>query len=213
MTLTGDGAASPGSATRGFRPGSRRRARIAAGVAIAAVAVGGNVLVYSSLDDTTSVVQFVDNVNAGDQIASDDIRIIEIDGGVSTANFVPADQVGLIVNQYARTFIPSGSLASVFVVQSSPLVTPGAAVVAVTPDGNLVPDGLRDRSLVRLIIGEGELTLIDARVVAVERNDAGGASSLSVEVSEADAPIVAAAGQLRVALLDPGIDPATQAAG
>jgi hypothetical protein len=213
MTLTREGAASPGSATRGFRPGSRRRARIAAGVAIAAVAVGGNVLVYSSLDDTTSVIQFVDNVNAGDQIASDDIRIIEIDGDVSTANFVPADQVGLIVNQYARTFIPSGSLASVFVVQSSPLVTPGAAVVAVTPDGNLVPDGLRDRSLVRLIIGQGELTLIDARVVAVERNDAGGASSLSVEVNEADAPIVAAAEQLRVALLDPGIDPATEADG
>ena len=36
------------SPQRGFRPASRRRARVAAGAALVAVAIGGNVLVYSS---------------------------------------------------------------------------------------------------------------------------------------------------------------------
>ena len=193
----------------GFRPASRRRARIAAGVAIAAVAVAGNVAIYVSLDDSTEVVQFVDNVAAGELIGSDDVRTVEVGGDVATANLVPADQLGSIVNQYARTFIPSGSLASPYVVQSQPLVSPGTAVVAVTPADDLVPRGLTERSHVQLVLDGDPPTLVEARVVAVHRDDGGRASSLSVEVAEADAPTVAAAGELHVVLLDPGSDPAT----
>ncbi len=213
MISTDDAISSFDAPGRGFRPGSRRRARIAAGVAVAAAAIGGNVLVYASLSDTTSVVQFVDNVAAGDQITHDDVRIVEVDGDVEAASFVPADQIGSIVAHYARTFIPSGTMASRFVVQSSPLVTPGSAIVAVTPDRNLVPEGLTERSLVRLVIGEDELTLVDARIVAIDRNDTGGAVSLSVEVHEPDAPTVASADQLRIVLLDPDVDAATRPEG
>lgn len=196
---------------RGFRPGSRRRARIAAGVAIAAVAVLANVLIYTSLSDSTQVVQFVDNIRAGERIAGNDVRLVEVDGDVAGANLVPADQLGSIVDQYARTFIPSGSLASVFVVQSDPLVTPGTAVVAVAPADDLVPAGITERSRIRLVLPDG--SGVEGRVVSIERDDAGGASALSVEVAEADAAVVAGGDDFIVALLDPQVDPATEANG
>jgi hypothetical protein len=214
MTMTDRPSASEESApARGFRPSSRRRARIAGGVAIAAVAVAGNVLVYTSLQDSTEVVQFVDNVAAGELISSADVRIVEVDGDVTSANLVAADDIGSIVNQYARTFIPSGSLASVFVVQADPLVGSGTAVVAVTPSGNLIPQGLTERSRVQLVLGGETTTLVEARVVAVDRDEAAGATSMSVEVAATDAPIVAAADELHVVLLDPGVDPATLDSG
>ena len=196
---------------RGFRPGSRRRARIAAGVAIAAAAVLANVLIYTSLSDSTEVVQFVDNVRAGERIGSADVRLVEVDGDVAGADLVTADQLGSIVNQYARTFIPSGSLASVYVVQSDPLVTAGTAVVAVAPADGLVPTGITERSRVRLVLPDGGG--VEGRVVSIVRNDAGGADSLSVEVAEADAAIVAGGDDFLVALLDPQVDPATEANG
>lgn len=199
-------------AARGFRPGSRRRARIAAGIAIAAVAVLANVVIYTSLSDTTEVVQFVDNVRAGERIASTDVRLVEFDGDVAGADLVTADQLGSIVDQYARTFIPSGSLASVYVVQPDPLVTPGAAVVAVAPADGLVPTGITERSRIRLVLPDGGA--VEGRVVSIERDDAGGARSLSVEVAEPDAAIVAGGdGDVAVALLDPQIDPATEERG
>ncbi|MEQ8437152.1 MAG: SAF domain-containing protein [Ilumatobacter fluminis] len=208
--MTNDSAHVDGEA-RGFRPGSRRRARIAAGVAIAAAAVLANVLIYTSLSDSTEVVQFVDNVRAGERIGSADVRLVEIDGDVAGADLVTADQLGSIVNQYARTYIPSGSLASVYVVQSDPLVTAGTAVVAVAPADGLVPTGITERSRVRLVLPDGGG--IEGRVVSIARNDAGGADSLSVEVAEADAAIVAGGGDFLVALLDPQVDPATEANG
>ncbi|MEZ5298220.1 MAG: SAF domain-containing protein [Ilumatobacteraceae bacterium] len=210
--MTVDDRADVRADVRGFRPGSRRRARIAAGVAIAAGAVLANVLIYTSLDDTTEVVQFVDNVRAGELIGSDDVRLVEIDTGVDGADLVTADELGRIVNQYARTFIPSGSLASVYLVQPDPLVTPGTAVVAVSPDDGLIPTGITERSRVRLVLGEAEAT-VDGRVVSIDRDDAGGARSLSVEVAEADAPRVASAAELAVTLLDPQSDPATEGTG
>lgn len=208
--MTNDSAHVDGEA-RGFRPGSRRRARIAAGVAIAAAAVLANVLIYTSLSDSTEVVQFVDNVRAGERIGSADVRLVEIDGDVAGDDLVTADQLGSIVNQYARTYIPSGSLASVYVVQSDPLVTAGTAVVAVAPADGLVPTGITERSRVRLVLPDGGG--IEGRVVSIARNDAGGADSLSVEVAEADAAIVAGGGDFLVALLDPQVDPATEANG
>ena len=196
---------------RGFRPGSRRRARIAAGVAVAAIAVLANVLIYTSLSDTTEVVQFVDNVRAGERIGNDDVRLLELDGDVAGADLVPADRLGGIVDQYARTFIPAGSLASEYVVQPEPLVAPGTAIVAVAPADDLVPTGITERSRVRLVLPHGDA--VEGRVVSIDRDDAGGASSLSVEVAEADAVTVAGGEDFLVALLDPQIDPASEEGG
>ena len=208
--MTGELAPVDGDA-RGFRPGSRRRTRIAAGLALAAAAVLANVLIYTSLSNSTEVVQFVDNVRAGERISSDDLRLVEVDGDVAGANLVPADQLGSVVDHYARTFIPSGSLASVFVVQPDPLVTAGSAVVAVAPADGLVPTGVTERSRVRLVLPDGGA--VDGRVVSIDRDDAGGARSLSVEVAEGAAAVVADGDDFLVALLDPQVDPATEASG
>lgn len=197
-------------ATRGFRPGSRRRARIAAGVTVAALAVGGNALVYSTLDDSTEVVQFTTNVAAGDLITAADVRVVDVDADMDTTNLVPAEQLGSIVDRYARTFIPSGSLASTYLVRSTPLVSPGSAIVAISPVGDRLPSGLVERSRVWLVIDAGPTpTTIEGRVVADDRDR----GELSVEVAEVDAPAVAAADDVHVVLLDPGTDPASEGGG
>jgi hypothetical protein len=189
---------------RGFRPGSRRRARIAGGVALAAIAVVGNVAIYTSMDDTTEVVQFVANVEAGDRIEPADVRVIELGGDLASATVVTADRIGLVVDQYARTYIPSGSLASTFVVQPDPVVGEGTAVVAVSPEGGRLPRGLTRRSRVLLVTGDDAVRRVEARVVSVEDD-----GELSVEVAEGEAPMIAVAGAVHVVLLDPGVDPAT----
>ena len=72
MERTGTTPEQPPAAPRGFRPASRRRARIALGVVIAALAVGGNLLVYSSLDHKTEVLQVVRDIPAGELVAASD---------------------------------------------------------------------------------------------------------------------------------------------
>ena len=208
----------PGSESRGFRPGSRRRARIAAGAALAAVAIGGNVLIYASLDDKTEVLQVVRNVRAGEVVTSDDLRVVEVDLD-PTVPAVEADQIGLVVNQYARVYITSGSLMVEQLVQPTPLVSAGAGVVAVEIRPSRVPSGLRERSRVMLVVvpenNDEELFVTTGRVVArgSDADAVSGVFGLSVEVAEVDAPLVAAGNDVRVVVLDPGSDIATEQGG
>ena len=210
--------ASSGSEPRGFRPGSRRRARVAAGAALAAVAIGGNVLVYSSLDDKTEVLQVVRNVRAGEVVTGDDLRVVEVDLD-PTVPVVEADQIGLVVNQYARVYIASGSLMVQQLVQPNPLVTAGAGVVAVEIRPTRVPSGLRERSQVMIVVvpenNDEQLFVTTGRVVARgnESDTVTGLFGLSVEVAEADAPRVAAGNDVRIVVLDPGRDAATEQGG
>lgn len=210
----------PAAEPRGFRPTSRRRARIAGGVALAAVAVGGNVVIYSSLDDTTEVVQVVDNIRAGELVTSDDLRIVEVDLD-ATVPVVEAGEIGLVVDQYARTFIASGTLIVPQLVQSTPLVSPGFSVVAIEVRPTEVPANLRERSRVRLVVrdGDGETFGTDGRVVA--RGDSSdsvtGVFALSVEVPADAAATLIGSDDVGVILLDPvgdgGVDPATEPGG
>ena len=196
---------------RGFRPASRRRSRLAAGAILAAIAIGGNVLLYASLDDQTEVLQLVRNVRAGEIVTSEDLRIVEVDLD-PTVPAVAADDIGLVVNRYARVYLPSGTLIFDQLVQSTPLVSDGAGVVAVEIRATRVPSGLSTRSQVLLVVvdeGSSELFVTEGRVVRRGTDgDEGGA--LSVEVAVADAPRVAAADDVRVVLIEPGIDPATE---
>lgn len=196
---------------RGFRPTSRRRSRLAAGAVLAAIAIGGNVLLYASLDDQTEVLQLVRNVRAGEIVTSDDLRIVEVDLD-PTVPAVAADDIALVVNRYARVYLPSGTLIFDQLVQSTPLVTDGAGVVAVEIRATRVPSGLSTRSQVMLVVaddGSSELFVTEGRVVRRGTDgDEGGA--LSVEVAVADAPRVAAADDVRVVLIAPGVDPATE---
>jgi len=195
--------------TKGFRPGSRRRARIAGGAALAAVAIGGNVLLYASLDDRTAVLQLVTDVRAGEQLVADDLRVVEVDVDPSVP-VVAADELDAIVDQHARVHLSAGTLLSPVLVQTAPLVSAGAAVVAVELRPTLVPDGVRERSQVELVVAtdSGELRTI-GRVVTrpAEVDGVSGLVSMSVEVDAVDAGRVASADDVRVVLLEPDTDP------
>ncbi len=152
-------------------------------------------------------MQFTTNVRAGELITSADVRLVEVDADLEATNLVRADRIDTIVNQYARTFIPSRSLATPNLVRPTPLVTAGAAVVAIEPDGDRVPSGLTERSRVQLVIvARDGTTTVEARIVAIAVDDDD--PILSVELAEKDAASVAAADEVHVVLLDPGDDPA-----
>ncbi|HSJ91507.1 MAG TPA: SAF domain-containing protein [Ilumatobacter sp.] len=198
---------------KGFRPGSRRRARIAGGAALVAVAIGGNVALYTSLDDRTEVLQVVEDIRAGEVVTAHDLRIVEGDLD-PTGPAVAADDLALVVDQYARVHIASGTLLAPVLVQPTPLVGPGSAVVAIELRPTLVPDGLRERSLVELIVtsdgNDGDVEFRTTgravtRPVAVD--GVSGVVTMSIEVASSDAAVVAAGDDLRVVLIEPGVDP------
>jgi hypothetical protein len=200
---------------RGFRPGARRRSRIALGVALAAIAIAGNLVVYTSLDRRTEVLQVVRDVPAGTQLAADDVRHVEISAD-PTVRTVPADRLGAIVGQYTKVRLVAGSLVVTESLQVDPLVTPGSAVVAVqVPEGSL-PVGIREGSRVQLVVpparsgearpGEdGGALVVDGWVVGLPTSTQSvtGRVSLSVEVDEAIAAVVAAGDDVRVVLVAP----------
>lgn len=199
--------------SRGFRPGSRRRMRIALGVALVAVAIGGNVLVYSSLDDRIAVLQVVRDVPAGAQLTADDLRSVEVDVD-ATVRVVDAADLPTVVGQYAKVRLVSGSLVVTEALQGAPLVAPGAAVVAVqVPEGSL-PAGLRERSAVRLVLPSdadagAAPVVVEGRVVGLPTSPATatGTLSVSIEVPVDDATLVVASDDVGVVLLEPGTVP------
>lgn len=199
-----------------FRPATRRRNRIAAGVALVAVAVAINAALYTSLDDATPAVQTTRDILAGEQITADAVRTVDVDVD-PTVGIVDGDDIDLVVGQFAKVRIVSGSLVSEASLQSEPLVAEGASVVALTvPEGSL-PTGLRERAPVVLVIppkdADGSITSIAGRVVGIpSETTVTGAQSISVEVAAADAPTVAAADDVRVVLAAPTADPATDPA-
>ena len=208
----------PTSLTRhGFAPASRRRNRIAAGVALAAIAVGANILVYSSVNNSEPAVQAVVDVPAGAQITGDMLRTVDVDAP-SSVNLVPGDQLDSLVGAYAKVRLVSGSLVTPQSVQATSLVGPGNSVVAIQVDEGALPVGLRERVPVQLVIPQvagataaatTDPTVIDGVVVAlpIATASALGRQSLSVEVVAAAAPIVAAAAVVRVVLSEPTFEP------
>jgi hypothetical protein len=196
---------------RGFQPASRRRNRIALGVVLAAIAIGGNLYVYSSLDAKEPVVQVVRDVPAGEQISADVLRTVNVDAD-STVNLVPGKQMESLVGSYAKVRLVSGSLVTAEAIQAEPLVAPGSAVVAIQVPQGTLPAGLRERVPVVLVVpgvpgasGATEPATIDGQVVGLPTptDSALGLESLSVEVARGDAATVAAADDVRVVLVEP----------
>jgi hypothetical protein len=197
--------------TRGFRPSSRRRHRIAAGVALAAVAVGANLMVYSGLDRREPVLQVVRDVPAGEQLTVDHLR--EVDAAVdASVRTIPGDQLGAVIGSYSRVRMVAGSLVVAEALQPGPLVSPGAAVVAVQVSDGALPSGLRERSRLLLVLptprgaDDAAPTVVEGRVVGLPSSpqSISGRVSLSVEVAEELATLVVANDDVRVVLLDPG---------
>lgn len=196
-----------------FRPTARRRNRIAVGTALGALAVGGNLVVYTSLDDAEPVVQAVTDIPAGTLITSDMLRTVDADVD-SSVQVVAGAELDAVAGRYAKVRIVSGSLVTSSSLQSAPLVTAGRAVVAVTVDAGTLPSGLRERSRVQLVVpaASTELgpTLVEGRTIGLPAatESALASQTLTVEVDEPDASVVAAADDVRVVLLPPNPDPA-----
>jgi hypothetical protein len=209
---TSEGAGTPSSG-QGFQPAARRRNRIAAGVALAAIAIGGNLYVYSALDASEPVVQAVRDVPAGEQITADMLRTVDVDVD-STVNVIAGDRLDSIVGSYAKVRLVAGSLVTVEALQPTPLVTAGTSVVAIQVADGSLPIGLRERVPVLLVVpGDGSdagLVSVAGRVVGLptDTSSALGLQSLSVEVAATDAATIAAADDVRVVLVEPSEDPA-----
>ncbi len=209
----GDAAAS--ASAPGFQPAARRRNRIAAGVALAAIAIGGNLYVYSTLDESLPVLQAVRDVPAGEQITADMLRTVDVDVD-ATVNVIPGDQLDSLVGTYAKVRLVAGSLVTAESVQPTALVTPGTSVVAIQVADGSLPIGLRERVPVLLVVPadrsgtDTQVISISGRVVGLptDTSSALGLQSLSVEVAAADASTIAAADDVRVVLVEPTEDPA-----
>ena len=202
----------------GFRPASRRRSRIAAGAALAAVAIGGNLWVYSNLDESRPVVQAARDIPAGEQITADMLRTVDVEAD-STVNLIAADRVESLLGTFAKVRLVAGSLVTAEALQATPLISAGTSVVAIQVADGSLPIGVRERVPVQLVVptdrvsDDGSTTSIDGRVVGLptDTTSALGMQSLSVEVAAADAAVVAAADDVRVVLVQPSEDPATTA--
>ncbi len=200
--------------TAGFRPASRRRKRLAVGLVLGALAIGGNVLVYASLDDTEPAVQVVRDVPAGTRLTADMLRTVEVDVDRSV-NVVAGADLSTMIGQYAKVRLVSGSLVSHQAIQAEPLVSAGNAIVAIRAADGELPIGLRERVPVRLVVpGDPNseapgVTSVDGRVVGLPlptTNALG--NSVSIELAESDAALIAAADDVRIVLLVPSPDPA-----
>ena len=202
----------PGQPRSGFRPSSRSRVRIAVGTLLSLVAVGVILLVFSTADKRIAVLQVVNDVPAGSQIADSDLRSIELSADPSLP-IVKAGDIATVVGKYAKVRIISGGLVSPAMLQSTPVVSPGAAVVAVNVGAGELPLGMRERSQVQIVIPSSDAANappIVGRVVGlpVGADSVSGQRSVSLEVALADAATVASAANVRLVLLDPGVDPA-----
>jgi hypothetical protein len=194
---------------------ARRRNRIAAGVALAAIAIGGNLYVYSALDASEPVVQAVRDVPAGELITADMLRTVDVDVD-STVNVITGDRIDSLVGSYAKVRLVAGSLVTVEALQPTPLVSAGTSVVAIQVADGSLPIGLRERVPVLLVVpGDGSdagagAVSVAGRVVGLptDTSSALGLQSLSVEVAAADAATIAAADDVRVVLVEPSEDPA-----
>jgi hypothetical protein len=189
---------------------------MAGGVALVAAAIGGNLVVYSSLDDRETVLQVVRDVPAGEQLTVVDVRPIDV-AADDTLRTVPDDQLSTIVGQYAKVRLVSGSLVVAEALQSTSLVSPGSAIVAIQVPEGALPIGLRERSQVELVVpveGDGSSgvapAVVSGRVVGLPSAPltATGTLSLSVEVAQQVAAGVAASDDVRVVLVEPGVDEA-----
>ncbi len=185
-------------------------------MALAAVAVGGNLLVYSSLDSSEPVVQAVRDVPAGEQITGDMFRTVDVDAD-STVNLIDGDRLDSLVGSYAKVRLVAGSLVTAESLQATPLVTPGKLGGGhpgrrwCTPARAARAGAGASWSCRRERSGDDTaITSVPGRVVGLPTatSSALGLQSLSIEVAADDAATIAAADDVRVVLVEPSEDPA-----
>jgi hypothetical protein len=197
------------ASARGFRLSPRRRRRLAIGVGLGALAIAGNLAVYTSLDDRAGVLQVVADVPAGEELLAEHLRVVEV-GLDPTVRAVDAAAIDQVVGQYAKVRLVAGSLVVVEALQSAPLVEDGTSVVALQLPAGSLPVGLRERSLVEVVVpAEQEPTVVRGRIVGLPTVPDGvtGSVSVSVEVPSGEGPALAVGEDVRIVLVPPSEAP------
>lgn len=173
------------------------------GVTSAAVAMSG--------DDRVGVLALARDVNAGQILTVEDLRVAELAGHGLSA--VSADGAAAVVGQTVTASLPAGTLLNDSMFSRRPLPGSGLQLVAVAvkPGGapvEAVPG--RDVSLVRVVttgdprVTQPQVLVARARVVSVRAEAGNGLLILTVQVPDVAAVAVAqasAAGAVAVTLL------------
>jgi hypothetical protein len=181
---------------------------MAVGALMSLVSVGVVLLVFSTTDRRIAVLQAVRDIPAGAEISASDVRSIEISSDPSLA-VVRAADTETIVGSYAKVRIVTGGLLAPGLLQTGPLVGAGAAVVGVTVPAGELPAGLRERSVVQVVLladsQDATAQAVRGRIVGLPTtpDSVTGQLSVSLEVTAGDAVTVASAKRVRVVLLDP----------
>ena len=204
---TGGQPNTPRQPTSRLRATSRTRNRAAAGLLVALLGVLVNLAVYRGLNDKTPVLQLARDVPAGAQITVDDFRVVKV-GADGPFRAVASTNLASIVGSYAKVRLVAGTLLAQESLQRTPLVAPGAAVVAVVVSAGEVPIGLRERSRVEIVLTAPDrtTTTLEGLTVGLPGSPTGASVnqiSISVEVSAADAARMAGAERVRLVLLEP----------
>src|SRR5829696_3145529 len=132
-----------------MRPQRPIRAVFGGLLVVASVAIA--LTVYSRIGDRQEVLAVTRTVLAGEQLTDADLQEVSISSDGSFAS-VPAASRSLIVGQYAKVRLVSGSLLVTDSVQSRPLVDPDRVLMSVPVPLTGVPAGLREGSRLVLIV-------------------------------------------------------------
>ena len=191
--------------------------RALAGAMIVIAAVVAALAIYTRVGDRTEVLAVRRPVLAGEQITRDVLQVVSISADESFPS-LPATDLGLVVGQYARVRIASGSLLVADSIQPGRLVDPKRVLMSVVVPVGLIPVGLREQSRLTLVVtpaptGEPAVpALVEAIVASVPRNlteivgsDESGRAmvALSVEVDPQWVSLVGSASAVSVGVLDP----------
>lgn len=206
--------------SRARRPSSQVSRRQALLWALGLLLVIGGGLTSLALvragDQRIEVLVMASDVPAGAQLTAGDLTVVEV--ASDDLNLLPASQQALVVGQYIQVRLLAGQPISEAFVQPEPLITDGTVVVAIPVSPIEIPSGMRERSVVDLVVtdvasggGVADADVFVARGVVVEYpafTDGGrDLAALSVEVAPEDAPIlVAGLDDIAIILIDPNLE-------
>jgi hypothetical protein len=190
-----------------------RRPALAAGGAILVLLCGvASAALATSGDHRVKVLALAREVQAGQVLTVDDLRVAEISG--SGVQALGAAGAGSVVGETVTASLPAGTLLNPSMLTATPLPGAGLQLVAVAVKPGGVPQQAvpgRDVSLVRVVTAaDGRagavpaVLVAKARLVSVGTDTASGVQVLSVQVPESTVVAVAqasAAGGIAVTLL------------
>lgn len=152
-------------------PSKRKPSFIITGAVAILVAALASAMVYNSSSSTISISVLAHDVEAGEIIQADDLRIIET-GSFSNARAIQVHQQELVIGQAARGPMPAGTVINtdLFTDRSS-VIPAGMAVVGAELEAGAAPAGTFGPGDKVVLLGvqqrtAGDSTLPEAAVLA-----------------------------------------------